>query len=196
MKRYLEIEKIVYQELEKNCFGNKKRQGYRHLFGVSTLCIAYSQYVQLDCERSIDSPYAREEKVVARECGDLFSFEADVKFSGDPRSFGVRILESEEKAQAYQFLFHVKENRYVFEKNPNWPWFGCMNIGLERPIDLNAGETYHIQIIFDDDIATLYVNGVALNTRAYEKPGDSLSLFVTDGTLEVTNASIARGIKA
>ncbi len=24
MKRYLEIEKIVYQELEKNCFGNKK----------------------------------------------------------------------------------------------------------------------------------------------------------------------------
>lgn len=40
MKRYLEIEKIVYQELEKNCFGNKKRQGYRHLFGVSTLCIA------------------------------------------------------------------------------------------------------------------------------------------------------------
>lgn len=50
MKRYLEIEKIVYQELEKNCFGNKKRQGYRHLFGVSTLCIAYSQYVQLDCE--------------------------------------------------------------------------------------------------------------------------------------------------
>ena len=32
MKRYLEIEKIVYQELEKNCFGNKKRQGYRHLF--------------------------------------------------------------------------------------------------------------------------------------------------------------------
>ena len=50
MKRYLEIEKVVYQELEKNCFGNKKRQGYRHLFGVSTLCIAYSQYVQLDCE--------------------------------------------------------------------------------------------------------------------------------------------------
>lgn len=50
MKKYLEIEKIVYQGLEKNCFGNKKRQGYRHLFGVSTLCIAYSQYVQLDCE--------------------------------------------------------------------------------------------------------------------------------------------------
>ena len=31
MKRYLEIEKIVYQELEKNCFGNKKRQGVIYL---------------------------------------------------------------------------------------------------------------------------------------------------------------------
>lgn len=25
MKRYIEIEKQVYQELEKNCFGNKKK---------------------------------------------------------------------------------------------------------------------------------------------------------------------------
>ena len=144
---------------------------------------------------TIDSRYGRTDKVIAVGCTDLFSFEADVKFTGDPQSFGVRILKNEEKAQAYQFLFHVNENRYIFEKNPNWPWFGCMNIGLERPIDLKAGETYHIQIIFDDDIATLYVNGVALNVRVYEKPGDALSMFVTDGVLEVTNASIARELK-
>lgn len=31
MKRYLEIEKIVYQELEKNCFGNKKCCGQAFL---------------------------------------------------------------------------------------------------------------------------------------------------------------------
>ena len=34
MKRYLEIEKVVYQELEKNCFGKKKRKGYSNLFFV------------------------------------------------------------------------------------------------------------------------------------------------------------------
>lgn len=50
MKRYLEIEKIVYQELENHCFGNKKRQGYRHLFGVSTLCLNYSYDRHLDAE--------------------------------------------------------------------------------------------------------------------------------------------------
>lgn len=42
MIRYQEVEKIVYQQLESNCFGNKKRQGYRHLFGVSHLCLIYS----------------------------------------------------------------------------------------------------------------------------------------------------------
>lgn len=160
-----------------------------------TVWNAFGEREKID-DVTIDSPYAREERILARECGDLFSFEADVKFSENTRSFGIRIRESEEKAQAYQFLFHVKENRYVFEKAPNWPWFGCMNIGLERPIELNPGETYHIQIIFDDDIATLYVNGVALNTRAYEKPGDSLGIFVTDGTLEVRNASVARGLSS
>ena len=48
MKRYIEIEKLVYQEIEKSCFGNKKRNGYRHLFGVSQLCRLYSTHFQLD----------------------------------------------------------------------------------------------------------------------------------------------------
>ena len=142
----------------------------------------------------LESPYARMEKVLAEECGDLYSFEADITFSEDTRSFGIRVLENEETAQSYQFIFPVGENKYVFEKNPNWPWFGCMNIGLERPITLQAGETYHVRMILDDTIVTLYVNGVALNSRIYEKPGDALSIFVTDGTAEVSNISIARGL--
>ena len=143
----------------------------------------------------LDSPYARTEKVLAETCGDLYSFEADITFGEGTRSFGIRVLEKEETAQSYQFIFPVGENRYVFEKNPNWPWFGCMNIGLERPITLRAGETYHVRMILDDTIVTLYVNGVALNSRVYEKPGDALSIFVTDGTMEVSNISIARGLE-
>ena len=36
---------------------------------------------------------------------------------------------------------------------------------------------------------------VALNTRFYQKFGQSLSLFVTDGTLTVTNAGLSKTIK-
>ena len=70
-----------------------------------------------------------------------------------------------------------------------------MNIGLERPISLVPDKTYHIRLIVDDTIATLYVDGIALNSRMYEKPGMSLSVFVTDGKAEITNCSIAKGLK-
>lgn len=50
MNRYDEIEEIVYQDIEKNCFGNKKKQGYRHLFGVATLCLQLSYQFGLDPE--------------------------------------------------------------------------------------------------------------------------------------------------
>ena len=45
------------------------------------------------------------------------------------------------------------------------------NMGLERLIRLVPGKKYHVQIIVDDTIATLYVDGVALNTRMYTNPG-------------------------
>lgn len=50
MNRYDEIEQIIFQEIEKSCFGQRKTQGYRHLIGVSTLCLQLSFLFQLDQE--------------------------------------------------------------------------------------------------------------------------------------------------
>lgn len=50
MNRYDEIETIVYTQLEKNCYGQRKREAYRHLFGVSTLCLQLSCQFDLDPE--------------------------------------------------------------------------------------------------------------------------------------------------
>lgn len=138
---------------------------------------------------------SRQETILAKNCGGLFSFEADVTFSEGARSFALKLLENEETGEAYQFIFFVGENKFVFEKSPNQPWFQCMNIGLERPIELKADQAYNIRLIVDDTIATIYVNGVALNTRMYTKPGNSIGMFVTDGSLKINNASIARGLK-
>ena len=110
-------------------------------------------------------------------------------------TFGFRFYENKETGQSYQYLFNIEENRYRFEKSPNMPWPANQNIGLERPIRLETGKKYHIQMILDDTIATIYVDGVALNTRFYQKFGQSLSLFVIDGTLTVTNAGLSKTIK-
>ena len=79
--------------------------------------------------------------------------------------------------------------------SPNMPWPANQNIGLERPIRLEAGKKHHSQMILDDTIATIYVDGVALYTRFYQKFGQSLSLFVADGTLTVTNAGLSKNHK-
>ncbi|MEZ4583015.1 MAG: hypothetical protein R3A10_15505 [Caldilineaceae bacterium] len=50
-----------------------------------------------------------------------------------------------------------------------------MNIGLERPLNLMADQ-YRLQLIVDGAIATLYVDGVALNARMYAKPGSAGAL--------------------
>ena len=94
-----------------------------------------------------------------------------------------------------QFVFNTTENRYVFEKKPNWPWPANQNIGLERPLDLIPGKKYNIRMIVDDTIATIYVDGVASNARAYKRPGESLSLFASEGSLKVTNCKVTIGLK-
>ncbi len=135
------------------------------------------------------------ETYLARSTRDLFKLEADVAFSTETRSFGIRLFEDEATGEAYEFVFQVGENRVLFDRTPNLPWFRYMNKRLERPLRLEAGRTYHIQIIVDDTIATLYVEGVALNTRLYAKAGQALAVYVVDGTLTLENAVVETGLK-
>lgn len=144
----------------------------------------------------IDTPSKRTERTVGRNTGDIFKFEADVEFSEGTRAFGIRFYEDEDKEESYQFMFHIPENRYVFEKCPNWPWPANQNIGLERPVSLEAGKKYNIRMIVDDTIATIYIDGVALNARAYKRPGESLSIFASEGSLKVTNCRLTKGLKS
>jgi beta-fructofuranosidase len=70
-----------------------------------------------------------------------------------------------------------------------------MNKGLERPFRLEPERKAHLQLIVEDTIATLYLDGVALNTRMYHKAGQALALYVVDGALTVESARLERGLK-
>lgn len=72
-----------------------------------------------------------------------------------------------------------------------------MNRGLDRPLQLEPEKEYTIQIIADDKIiATVYIDGVALNARMYKKSGASLAIYVVDGALKVIDAEIETGLKS
>lgn len=142
----------------------------------------------------ISSQGERTSKILDVKSGDIFRLEATISLETEVKDFGLRFYENTEDGQAYQYHFLAGEERVLFEKNPNWPWYQCMNLGLERPIHLEEGKTYHIQLIVDDTISTLYVNEIGLNARFYTKPGEDISFFVTDGTVTVKDIRIARGI--
>ena len=99
------------------------------------------------------------------------------------------------KLSLTSYVFNVTEDRYVFEKNQTGHGLQTRIYGLERPLELVPGKKYNIKMIVDDTIATIYVDGVALNARAYKRPGESLSLFASEGSLKVTNCKVTTGLK-
>lgn len=160
-----------------------------------TVWDAFTARTPITCHTNVlQSESGKHEIELDSNCGDIFSFEADVTFSEGTRAFALKLYENEATGEAYEFKFYVGENYYEFDKTPNQPWFQYMNKGLNRPITLTPGTTYNLRLIVDDTIATLYVNGVALNTRMYKHPGDSLGLYVVNGSLYIKNATIAKGL--
>ena len=71
-----------------------------------------------------------------------------------------------------------------------------MNKGVERPLHLAANRRHRVQIIVDDTITTLYVDGGALNARMYAKSGEALPVYVVDGVLTVANTVLETGSKS
>lgn len=138
--------------------------------------------------QTVDS---RKEHILAKDCGVTYSFEATVRFGKGTRSIGLKLLENEETGEAYEYFFPLGEHRMVFDKTPNMPWYQYMNKGLERPLPLEAEKEYCLRLIVDDTIATLYIDGVALNARMYTRPGNCLSMYVTDGMLEISDAAFS-----
>lgn len=131
-------------------------------------------------------------KQVVSNAGDCYRFETTVTVKDGLHSFSVGLRDNEETGVSYCFTVLCAQNRVIFEKVPNWPWPQMNNIGLERPVHPNEDGTYHIQIIADDTIATLYINGVALNARMYTQPGDGIVLAAEDGTAVFKDMSFAK----
>ncbi|WP_122643214.1 family 43 glycosylhydrolase [Luxibacter massiliensis] len=143
----------------------------------------------------LDARSCQIHKIISENPGNLYSFEGDFIFTEGMQQFGITMRDHYETGQYYQFTFLISENRFCFEKVPNWPWPAIQNTGLERPISLTAGAPLHIRLIVDDTIATLYVNGTALNARMYAQPGKSLGITASGTALKIENATFSNCLK-
>jgi beta-fructofuranosidase len=110
---------------------------------------------------------------------------------GTVRSLAVGLFGDDDGSDGYAFTIRPGERRLDFDRVPNFPWYRYDNRGTERPIDLEPGHSYDIDIVVDDTIATIYVDGVALNARAYQRPGDKISVEVVDGEASIERAYLS-----
>ena len=172
MKRYVEIEKQVYQEIEKNCFGNKKRNGYRHLFGVSQLCLLYSTRFQLD-----------------QELCAIMGLLHDYSVYKNNTSFNHAVLSSElaEKLLKETILFDEKEIEIIVEAIKNHSTKNKrhdIDVVIDRII---KKEGYRSRLVDSLEVALKLTGGEAvvqnLTTKTEELFSEHLAYYFGDSCL-------------
>jgi len=157
----------VYQRAD-GSLGVQAPEGVQRAFGRDeTLLSAPLRMVAED---------ACTEMYLCAATGDLFKLDVEFTIAPGTRALGLRLFEDQESGDAYEYRLNLGEQRVIFDRTPNLPWFRYMNKGLERPFRLEPERKAHLQLIVEDTIATLYLDGVALNTRMYHKAGQALAL--------------------
>ena len=140
---------------------------------------------ELSCESG------KVEQVLAADAGSTYLLDTDIELGGNAAGFSVKFAEDAETGLAYEFRANLREGKLEFTPAPQYPWFQVNNMGLERPLFFKGEGTHHVRLVVDDDIATIFVDDVALNARFCNKQGQGVALTVTDGALKCANATIA-----
>lgn len=151
----------------------------------SVLAAFVDPYAMIDKDLMIAAPDGRRTEVVGDELSEPYLVSAKVSVTEGTRSFSIQLAVDPATGEGYAFTFLVAEGRVVFDKVPNYPWFQYESRGHERPLRPAADGSYDIQVIVDDSIMTLYVDGVALSARAYDKRDSHVAVEVIDGTATV-----------
>ena len=122
------------------------------------------------------------------ECCKL---EMDVSFEGNPREFGIALQVDPDFAMGYYLLFEPNRGRIQYKTGLRMYEDGGKmfpyEVEQERPFAWQAGKTYHVRVFVQESILLLYVDGVALGTRMFDRKGYRFGLFVSDGAASFSN---------
>lgn len=132
------------------------------------------------------------EKVIAQNVGRHFVLDMDVNCAEATSNVALRIFKNIKTDESYQYLVSADDQRIIFDKSPEWPWFQMMNKGLDRPFSKMNLKKMHIKLIVDDDIFVIIVNGVSLIARVYQKFGDDLAISVSNGQAKFSNINLRK----
>ena len=120
---------------------------------------------------------------------------AKCRFYGAPERFGLALQVDEKFDFGYYLMFEPGHHRIQFRSGlrmyENGGQMFPYAVELERPLPLEEGKEYQLELYLDGTLAVLYVDqDLAFGFRMYNYQGRKLGFFVSDGDIEITDACI------
>ena len=135
---------------------------------------------------SISNISGKAEKLLFTNTADTYRIDAEIKFDGDVKQFGLAFASSFVTKHGYKYEFFPKKNKVEFA-SITAPVTGR---NMERHIILDTNKNVKLTLIVDGSICVLYVNEeIALTSRFYSPAGKDVSLFAVGGSAEIVHAS-------
>jgi beta-fructofuranosidase len=108
-----------------------------------------------------------------------------VSFSQTPQNFGFLLGTSSVSSQTYQLGFQNGNAQSVFVNG------GAASTDATLPFALTAGTNYSLEVVVENSIATMYINGVAaLTTRVYSMQNAPWGVYTVSGTATFKNLTV------
>jgi len=140
---------------------------------------------------TVDTPYAYASALLSHvpyEC----KLEADLSFTGRPREFGIALQVDENFDMGYYVIFEPYRSRVQYKTGIRMYEDGGKmfpyDVEMERPIELQPGNDYHIKIFVEGSILEVYLNDeIALSTRMFNYSARRFGLFASEGAVVFKN---------
>lgn len=155
-----------------------------------SMLAAFSKSAGVD-SFDLECQSGKAEHVISKDAGDTYMLDMTLAVEPGTAGFSIKLGEDTDAGLGYEFRINLNEGMLEFTAAPQYPWFQLNTMGLQRPLRLENGATVHVRMIVDDDIATIFVNDVALNARFCAKRGNGVSTTVTDGSISVANVNLS-----
>ncbi|MDE7244126.1 MAG: family 43 glycosylhydrolase [Oscillospiraceae bacterium] len=116
-------------------------------------------------------------------------------YHGNAAGFGLALQVDETFSQGYYLMFEPQYQRIQFRSGLRMYEQGGQMfpyaVEMERPLRLEEGRVYDLELYIQDTIGVLYVDrDVAFGFRMYNHRGRNLGFYVSDGNMTINNAAI------
>jgi beta-fructofuranosidase len=108
-----------------------------------------------------------------------------VSFSQTPQNFGFLLGTTSVSSQTYQLGFQSGNAQSVFINS------GSASTDASIPFALTGGTNYSLEVVVENSIATMYINGVAaLTTRVYSMQNAPWGVYAVGGSVTFKNLTV------